>query len=112
MKDIEVERLVVVNLTIEGTHYWKTCNIQEVLYLKDKHRHIFYIEAHKKVTHNDREVEIIMLKREISNYLITKYNYEFHNMSCEDIAEELLMHFNLTYVKVLEDNENGAIIRR
>jgi hypothetical protein len=111
MKDTEVERLVVVNLTIQGTHRWETCNIKEVLYLKEKHRHLFYIETHKKVTHNNRQVEIIMLKNKLIDYLTQKYKGDFGNMSCEDIAEELLVEFNLSYVKVLEDNENGAIVK-
>lgn len=109
MKSIRTE--VIVRLCIEGTHNWSTCNIEEVIYLKNKHRHIFHIECRKEVTHSDRDIEIIMFKNEITQYLINKYNGDFGSMSCEMIAEELLLQFGCTEVKVLEDNENGAIVR-
>lgn len=103
---------VVVRLSIEWLHCWPTCEIEEVYYLRNPHRHMFHIEAIKSVTHNDREVEIIMLKRGIENFLTLKYrNTEFklcvfEAMSCEDIAQEILLEFDLSSCQVLEDNEN------
>jgi hypothetical protein len=32
-------------------------------------------------------------------------------MSCEDIAEYILNTYKCDYVQVLEDNENGAIVK-
>lgn len=101
---------VIVNLQIEGLHRWSECNISKVCYLASDHRHIFHICAKKKVTDNDRQIEIICLKHQINSYLQTKYGSvcKFGNMSCEMIAQELAKEFGLYYCRVLEDNENGA----
>jgi hypothetical protein len=83
---------------IEGTHNWPSCPYDEVDYLRVPHRHVFHIKAYKPVTHSDRDVEFIMLKHQIRNYLIKKYgrasqpadggeihyyHCEFGAMSCE-----------------------------
>jgi len=101
---------IIINLQIEGVHNWSTCNLDEVGFLKFPHRHIFYICCKKKVSHSDRDIEIIMLKREVEKYLKDKYGSPciFNSMSCEMIALELQKKFNLLYCSVLEDNENGA----
>ena len=107
---------IIVNLEIEGIHAWKGCEIQEVFYLKDCHRHIFHITCKKEVYDTDREIEIIKFKHKIKDYLQSKYESEvsnlcdFDEMSCEMIAEELVKTFELCYCSVLEDGENGAEI--
>tara|TARA_R110000796_G_scaffold104574_1_gene214456 strand:- start:2366 stop:2707 length:342 start_codon:yes stop_codon:yes gene_type:complete len=112
-----MEKSIVVKLRIDGTHQWRNCPIKEVEFLKDTHRHLFFIRLEKTVTHNDRDIEIIQLKHSILQYLRLKYfneenrTHSFGNMSCEDIAQELLIVFEANLVEVLEDNENGAIIR-
>lgn len=98
---------IIVQLQISGCHRWPDCNIKEVEYLKNKHRHVFHVEAKKRVFDNNREIEIISFKEEIKAYLESK-NGDFGSLSCEMIAEDLLKRFGLSYVKVLEDNENGA----
>ena len=104
-----LKRSVVVTLQVEGVHYWPDCNLPEVIFLKDMHRHMFHIEACKQVDHNNRDVEIIMLKRDIGKAL-GEFEGNFGDMSCEDIAEELITRFDLMYCKVLEDGENGAYL--
>lgn len=102
---------VVVKLQVEGIHQWKDCNINEVSFLKHPHRHIFYIECKKEVTDDNRQIEIICLKRRILAYLHVKYCVgvcQFGNKSCEMLAKELVKKFQLSYCSVLEDNENGA----
>jgi hypothetical protein len=101
-------KTVIVKYQIEAIHCWAECPFEEVSFLKDKHRHIFYIEAEKEVFHNDRDIEIIMLKRDMQTYSGKKYDYG--TWSCEQIAEDLLNKFNLKTCSVLEDNENGAKI--
>tara|TARA_R100001463_G_C3466185_1_gene215400 strand:- start:46 stop:369 length:324 start_codon:yes stop_codon:yes gene_type:complete len=101
---------IVVKLTYAGIHCWKDCPHEEVRYLKDMHRHTFYITCKKEVSHDDRDIEIIMYKELILNYLEKKYSGNFGTMSCEMIARELLNEFKLNYCQVLEDNENGAEI--
>lgn len=107
---------IIVNLDVEAFHCWPAAKdvFPEVAFLSDRHRHIFKICCKKKVTHSDRDVEIIMFKREVLNYLYEKYSKtvlpicEFEHRSCEMLAEELLKQFDLEYCAVLEDGENGA----
>lgn len=106
---------VFCTLQIEGTHRWPDCPFPEVAYLRDEHRHLFYIKAYKTVTHSDRDVEFIILKHRIEEYFIKYYNNTLHlcafgAKSCEMIAEELIAEFGLSRCEVSEDNENGAIV--
>jgi len=110
-----MKRNIIVKLQVEGIHCWPECPIEEVSFLRNPHRHIFHIECKKEVFHNDRDIEIIQLKRQIGFYLYSQYGnnhqvHQFNSMSCEMIAQELVEKFNLNYCKVLEDNENGAEI--
>ena len=111
MKNLEkvIYKYVVVKLQFEGIHRWENCHLDEVFFLKDYHRHIFHVELTKKVSHNDRDIEIIKLKRDILEYFGTQ-PVHLDNQSCEDIAEKLLINFDACSVKVLEDNENGAFV--
>lgn len=107
---------IIINLQIEGIHCWPECPIEEVSFLRDPHRHIFHIECKKAVSHLDRDVEIIQLKRKILSWLYEMYSktmagtHDFGRMSCEEIATKILNEFELNYCKVLEDGENGAEI--
>jgi hypothetical protein len=106
-----METNIIVKLNFAALHNWPDCNIKEVDYLKYPHRHTFFITCKKAVSHNDRDIEIIMLKNSISNHLYKNYAKGFGSMSCEMIAEMLLKAFDLNYCQVLEDNENGAEIK-
>lgn len=104
---------IIVNITIDGIHAWPTCNIPEVDYLRNKHRHVFHICCKKAVSHNDRDIEIICFKHQIENYFSDTYpkqgnSYLLGSTSCEALAEALSQHFGLSYCSVLEDGENGA----
>lgn len=103
---------IVVKFAVEGIHRWANCPFEDVGFLRHDHRHLFYITAEKKVSHDDRDIEIIMLKRTLSAYLRVKYGQvcQFKEMSCEMIARELFEVHNLESCEVLEDNENGAKI--
>lgn len=107
---------IIVSLEQEGVHCWPECPIEEVDFLKNPHRHVFKIVCKKEVSHNDRDIEIIQLKRKIRYYLLSDYGVghngaegcDFGRMSCEQIANELMSNFALNYCSVLEDGENGA----
>lgn len=107
---------VYCTLQIEGTHNWPNCPFDEVAYLRDPHRHVFHITAYKLVTHSDRDVEFIMLKHKIREYIRMQYwtpqtmLCEFGARSCEMIAKELIEQFGLIKCEVNEDNENGAVV--
>lgn len=100
---------IIVNLQIEGIHAWPECPFKEVSFLRNPHRHIFHICCKKEVKHDDRQIEIIMLKRKILKYL-NNFNGNLSYKSCEMIARNLSKEFNLNYCSVLEDGENGAEI--
>lgn len=113
---VQTSTEVYCTLQIPGIHNWNNCPFEEVAYLRDDHRHMFHIKAHKIVTHTDRDVEFIMLKNRIQNFLVEKY-YRiaeqmcyFGAMSCEMIAHELCSEFDLCMCEVNEDGENGAIV--
>ena len=84
--------------------------------MRDPHRHVFHITAHVRVSHNDRDVEFIVLKGAIEQYLRTKYFneyaklHDFGGQSCEMIAAELIDAFDLCQCEVNEDGENGSIL--
>lgn len=103
---------IIVKLQVEGIHFWKDAAevIPEMDYLAHPHRHIFHIKCEKRVRHDDRDVEIIMFKREIIEFITTSYGSpaKFGGMSCEMIAAQLQHKFGLMSCEVLEDNENGA----
>lgn len=103
---------IIINLQHECVHQWSDCELEGVEFLKFPHRHIFHICCKKEVTHSDRDIEIILLKREVNSFLNEVYPKTFGDMSCEMIAEELLNVFELDYCSVLEDNENGAEVTR
>lgn len=105
---------IIVSLQVEGIHCWPECPIEEVSFLRDPHRHTFFIECKKEVNHTDRDVEIIQLKHKMVDFLGDNYfchrakTHLFNRMSCEDIALILVRNFDLNSCSVLEDNENGA----
>ena len=103
-----IKKSVVVTFQFEGIHSWPDCPIEEVSFLRYPHRHMFHVELAKEVSHNDRETEIIMLKRKLEQEFYNKIN--LGSQSCEDIAESLIKKHNLLYCKVLEDGENGAYL--
>jgi len=107
---------IIVKLAIDGLHSWPDARqiFPEVGFLSDDHRHMFHITLKKKVTHSDRDIEFIMFKRDVMDYLNMRYyrsdyrSHYFGAKSCEMIARELLEKFECEYVSVFEDDENGA----
>lgn len=104
---------IIVKLQYEATHNWPKVaevlpDLPEIHFLQYPHRHIFHITMEKAVSHSDRDVEIILFKRQVLNHLQQEFNGELDNWSCEMLAEYLLGLFGCTSVEVLEDNENGA----
>ena len=111
---------VIVKLAVDGMHNFpKAAELfPEVAFLADRHRHMFYFTAAKQVFHDDRDVEFIMFKRDILNYLTSQYSdshmrtMEFGAQSCEMLAREILNRFDCEWVEVWEDQENGARVEK
>ena len=67
---------IIVKLQIEGLHNWPEARqiLPEMGFLSDMHRHMFWISVQKKVTHDDRDIEIIQFKRQINTCLLLNYS--------------------------------------
>lgn len=107
---------IVTTFQLEGIHNWPEAQEIEpaVDFLSFPHRHTFFFKTWKEVSHDDRDIEIILFKRAQMNHLKQRYNQgsclDFGRRSCEEIAKELIEQFNLDACEVLEDNENGAYV--
>lgn len=96
----------------EGFHRWPDAP-PEVAFLAVRHRHVFHVRVEVAVEHNDRDVEFIMLKRAVEQWIETRRLTDaVANWSCERWADELLQAFDAERVEVSEDGENGAIVTR
>lgn len=101
---------VFCTLQFEGTHSWPECPYDDVAFLRVPHRHMFHVKAWQPVSHNDRDVEFILLKRNIERYLDSMFpDGDLGHRSCEMLADELIREFHLSRCEVSEDGENGAI---
>jgi hypothetical protein len=100
---------VWVTLQKEALHCWPECPFEDVAFLRKSHRHLFHIRCEKEVRHDDRDVEFIRWKREVS-LALDRLGYDLGRMSCEELAKWLLQTFDCHSVEVSEDGENGAIV--
>jgi hypothetical protein len=104
-----------VRFVQEGWHCWPDAP-EKRAYLREKHRHLFHIEASCEVTHDDREVEFHDLRDEVEIHfgLLAGAERDFGAQSCEQIALRLAEHLcerfrgREFFVSVSEDGEAGA----
>lgn len=101
---------VIVRFQFEGVHYWPGAP-EDAAILRHPHRHVFHVEAAMPVTHDDRDVEFIELKRVMQLYCVGMFTGP-HPLSCEMIARRLVDRFALDKCAVFEDGENGAEVTR
>ncbi len=100
---------IIIQTRFTATHCWPECPIESVSYLKNPHRHEFHVLAKKRVTHANRDIEFIDLKNKLDAHINERWNQkDIGSTSCELICRVLAKDFNLDYVRVLEDGENGA----
>lgn len=114
-----IKTSVWITFQKEGIHKYPAAasdpKLAAVSFLANEHRHIFHFRVELEVFHDDREVEFILLKREIEG-LYNSGTLQLNNMSCEMIARELLSYIETYYpgrdcrVDVSEDNENGCVL--
>lgn len=112
---MSIRRFITVSNEFEALHYWSKAP-KEVEFLRDKHRHIFHVRTTVNVEHNDRDIEFILLKRDLNRALddFKKLVAANPTFSCEDVCEYIIEYiennYKCSYIKVscFEDNENGA----
>ena len=101
---------VIISTEFVGFHRWPDAP-EHVSYLSSLHRHVFKVKIGVKVTHDNRDVEFITLKETV-DYWIRENTFPQHfscEMMCDAIAEFLSNEFDVAFVEVSEDGENGAI---
>lgn len=113
---------IFVTFQKEGIHKYPAAltdsSLTEVSFLGYPHRHMFHFKVEISVTHNDRDVEFILFKRELESQYdsgVLQLDYK----SCEMMAEDVINYLQeqpkyagrAITVEVSEDGENGAIVR-
>ena len=112
-----IKKKIWVTFQKEGIHCYPAAatdpKLKGVEFLANPHRHMFHFKIYLEVFHDDRDVEFILLKRELEA-LYGSGTLKLDFMSCEMIAEELLAYLKNQYagrdvtIIVSEDNENGC----
>jgi hypothetical protein len=109
---VKMQTFVKVKASFIGFHSWPEAP-ESVGFLKNAHRHIFYVTLKVPVESHDREVEFFILQDELFDFIKEKMGY-LGSKSCEMIASEIAGHFidsfDFVEVEVSEDNENSAIV--
>lgn len=112
-----LSRFIRVRLRKEFMHCYPGAP-EPVKFLRNMHRHELHVTVTISVNHNDRDLEFIMVKRNLDEVLSVMVKNCVPETSCEDIAQGLLEHCRQVYghnkrsvaVEVTEDGENGAIL--
>lgn len=116
---------VFVTTRFAALHSWP--DAPDVAYwLRHPHRHEFHVRVACAVSHADRDIEFITLKGVVES-MLAEYPpawspkgdciaglRDIGHRSCEHVAEELVEllqsdGFDVAYVEVSEDGENGAV---
>lgn len=101
-----------VTASFVAFHRWVKAP-EQVAFLRDYHRHVFNVKVHVPVTHDDRDVEFFMFKKELEAFLTLHFAGGRHDMSCEMFADRILDEFpGAQSAQVDEDGENGALVCR
>lgn len=104
---------IIVNTSFEGFHKYDNAP-EEVSYLRNMHRHVFHVNVEMEVYHDNRELEFIMVKHTIDEFIQEVFIGTQGVQSCEQIGEKICKYLTEQYGErkiictVLEDNENGG----
>lgn len=114
-----MKSFIIVSLEVFGLHCWDDCNLMQVDFLKNQHRHKFLFKSCFEVSHDNRELEFIVVKDRIDAFLNIEFYdpiyrcLNFGSMSCEMLCKEVMKNFsNISWCEVWEDGENGARVER
>ena len=109
---------IFVTTQFEGLHRWKDAP-EEVDFLRSYHRHMFHVRLEVEVTVEDREIEFILLKRELEHLIQIMFVGRKMDESCESIAriiadfmtrDKHMCAGRAVRCEVSEDGENGAAV--
>jgi hypothetical protein len=109
------ERLIVVQTRFSAVHCWPDCPHDDVGFLRNSHRHEFHVTLKLQVSHDNRELEFLQVKKTLDTYVRAHFHEKnLQQGSCEMIAESIAFDMNNDFnnkvkmVSVFEDGENGA----
>ena len=106
------QKFIWVTFQKEGIHKYPDAP-EGVEFLKYPHRHMFHFRVELEVFHDDRDVEFILLKRELEG-LYNEGTLQLDYKSCEMMADDLYDYISANYaerdvvIEVSEDGENGT----
>lgn len=112
-----MKRFIEIRFTFIGIHRWPNAPMG-VAYLRYPHRHVFHVRCRQRVSHNDREIEFLIYKERVSSWLVGHFpdtpngENDLGTLSCEALAEMLMIEFDLEECEVSEDGENGALLQK
>ena len=117
---MSISTTIWVTFQCEGIHKYPAAltdpNLKDVEFLGYPHRHIFHFKVEMEVFHDDRDVEFILLKREMQEFY-TNGTLQLDFQSCEMMAKDLLLTLQVKgydkrdiTITVSEDGENGATL--
>jgi len=107
----DIIRFIKVKTSFEGIHKYPKAP-KEVDFLRNPHRHTFFVTVKIEVFNDDRDIEFIIFKRFI-NSLLKEKNLDYK--SCEMISDELFKEIIKKYperdveIEISEDNENSSV---
>ena len=113
---------VSIKTQYEGVHRYPEAP-EQVAYLRNPHRHVFGVRVEVQVFDDDREIEFILLKHQVNDYLQSHFDgdgvWQMGRLSCEQVCKGILKYL-FAFVKwpeqrfwsvtVDEDGENGATV--
>jgi len=115
-----MKKFAIINTQFEGVHNWDSAP-ESVSYLRNLHRHVFYVTVKIEQYNINRDIEFILFKKVIEKLIdelvpvIKLGEQEYKKIeSCEHLAQKLLIEIEKKYegrgvsVQVFEDKENGA----
>ena len=92
-----------------------TGDSMDVSHLGTRHFHYFYFKVWVEVSHNNRNVEFIQLRRWLES-LYSSGSLELNNQSCEMLSDALYEKVHEKYpsseirIDISEDDINGALV--
>lgn len=105
-------KTIFVKFQKEGIHKYPDAP-EGVEFLRHPHRHMFHFEVELEVFHDDRDIEFILLKRELEA-LYDEKTLQLDYKSCEMMSDDLAAYIQEKYpnrhltIEISEDGENGA----
>jgi len=112
---------IFVKEKVLGTHNWPDA-FGAVEFLRHEHHHEFNVTVACDVTHDNRDIEFIMLRMDVKDFFFECYGCDrwivkFGSRSCEMIAGELKLWLQQKYVgteftvTVSEDEIQGGVTK-